>query len=58
MIRINRVVCDTCGTCVGVCPVDALVIEFGSLVLHQEICIDCGACVQACPVEAVRNDDD
>ena len=58
MIRIDRTLCDVCGTCVGVCPVDALTIEFGTLVVYREVCIDCRACESVCPVEAVRGDDD
>ena len=50
MIRVYNNLCDACGTCVGVCPVDALAIEFRRLVVYSENCIDCRACERVCPV--------
>ncbi|GHU86511.1 ferredoxin [Clostridia bacterium] len=44
--------CINCGTCVGVCPVDA--ITRGQIVheINQDLCIGCGACAASCPVGA------
>jgi MinD superfamily P-loop ATPase len=56
MIHVDAGKCDTCGTCVGVCPADALVIEFRKLTVHDDICIGCGGCVAVCPMEAIEED--
>ena len=48
--------CVHCGTCVGVCPVNALDIAdvLGRCEPHQvESCIECGLCVQTCPGKTV-----
>lgn len=41
--------CLALGDCVRVCPVEALTIEEGTVVIDNETCIDCGACVRTCP---------
>lgn len=35
--------------CLKVCPVNALSIEDGTVIIDNQTCIDCGACVKACP---------
>ena len=56
MININHQLCDLCGTCVGVCPVDALIIEKNELILNYNICINCHFCKLICPIGAVSED--
>jgi len=56
MISNNKQVCDVCGTCVGVCPVDAIIIEFSEVIIQVDSCIQCSACVQICPVDALSED--
>ena len=48
--------CTACGTCAGVCPVEA--ISEGSPIyeIDQDTCIECGQCVDACPVEAITEE--
>ncbi len=58
MIQIDPVLCDVCGTCVGVCPADALAIELRTLTVDMEKCIRCRACVSICPVGAVKDSDE
>ncbi len=41
--------CLGLGTCVHVCPVDAIIIEDGLARVVAEICIGCRKCVEACP---------
>ena len=53
MIQINQYVCDLCGACIGVCPVDAIAIEFQALIFDHVVCIDCRNCVKVCPVRAL-----
>lgn len=57
MIQIDHTRCDTCGTCVGVCPNDALTIALDRLAFDAGVCIDCRACVVVCPVDALRGVD-
>lgn len=41
--------CNQCGACAEVCPVDAISLENGAYLIHDEICIGCMNCVEACP---------
>lgn len=43
--------CTACGTCVAVCPVDAIDEDDGFCTL-DDICIHCCACIKACPESA------
>ncbi len=45
--------CDQCGVCADVCPVDAIEEENGVYLIDAEVCIDCGECVAACPHEVM-----
>ncbi len=44
--------CIQCGSCVSVCPHDAVVLEKGATVTFRERCELCGACAEACHAEA------
>jgi NAD-dependent dihydropyrimidine dehydrogenase PreA subunit len=44
--------CTACGSCVEVCPVEAIVMDEKAKV-DADKCVDCGACVDECPVEAI-----
>lgn len=56
MIRVNETLCVLCGTCVGVCPADALTLEMDSLRIREEKCVSCGSCVTVCPVGALTGE--
>jgi energy-converting hydrogenase A subunit Q len=56
MITINKQSCDLCGTCVGVCPVDALKIEINELTINYDKCINCSQCIYICPIDALSED--
>ena len=56
MITINKQSCDLCGTCVGVCTVDALMIRGNELIVNSDKCINCYLCVDVCPIEALSED--
>ncbi|MHC4884185.1 MAG: DUF362 domain-containing protein [Planctomycetota bacterium] len=45
--------CSGCGSCVEVCPVDAIAEGTDKYVIDADACVDCGACVDECPVEAI-----
>ena len=55
--KINVELCTGCGTCVDVCPVEAITIEKEKAVIDADSCVDCGTCVDECPVEAISMDD-
>lgn len=40
--------CTGCGNCVEACPVDALLVDDGSVRVDEEWCIGCGVCVPKC----------
>ena len=50
--------CICCGTCAGICPVNA--ISMAASGDHYEVdqnkCIACCSCINACPVEAIVED--
>ncbi len=54
MLKVNQSVCDICGTCVAVCPVDAIYVNEFSVVIDNEKCINCKKCVIVCPVKAIE----
>ena len=45
--------CTMCGSCVDVCPVEAISEGDPKYVIDADTCTDCGACVDECPVEAI-----
>ncbi len=56
--RIDPMVCTGCGSCMQVCPTNAIRLEkrAGILSLSQVEdlnCIGCGSCIVACPVKAI-----
>lgn len=51
-VVLDNDLCSGCGTCVGVCPAEALVID--SLSSHKPVideakCTNCGLCYEVCP---------
>jgi NAD-dependent dihydropyrimidine dehydrogenase PreA subunit len=45
--------CISCGSCVEVCPEDAISEGEEAYVIDPEKCTDCGTCEPECPVEAI-----
>ena len=50
---VNNDKCIGCGTCVDICPVQAISMVDGVAHIDKEICISCGSCLGACPVSAI-----
>lgn len=50
---INKDLCDVCGTCVAVCPVDAIIVSEFAVQIDNEKCIQCLNCVTVCPIKAI-----
>lgn len=52
---VDKKKCIGCGTCVSICPVDAINFNSDGLAeIDPEKCIKCGACEAACPVNAIQ----
>ncbi len=47
--------CDQCGTCISVCPADALMLTENALLIDHEACTECLLCVNICPIAALEN---
>lgn len=46
--------CIKCGACIGSCPVEAISMNDGKVVIDPKKCISCGTCFAVCPVEAPK----
>lgn len=48
-------VCNQCGTCVEICPTEALSInKQGVVIIKKDLCSGCFICVDACPTRNMR----
>ncbi len=45
--------CDQCGECAEVCPVEAITLENGVWLIDEDVCIACHECVEACPKDVM-----
>ncbi|MEA1972619.1 MAG: 4Fe-4S binding protein [Candidatus Cloacimonadota bacterium] len=52
-MKINKNLCDICGTCVAVCPADAIVVSEFEVIINNEKCTECMNCVKVCPIKAI-----
>jgi len=55
-VKIDVETCTGCGSCVDICPVEALTLENDKAKVDEDTCVDCGTCVDECPVEAISLD--
>lgn len=44
--------CIKCGACIASCPVEAISMVNGKVVIDENKCISCGTCAAVCPVGA------
>ena len=49
-IHIDNGRCDLCGTCVAVCPEDAIELTESTIRVDQKRCTLCESCVDICPL--------
>lgn len=54
LIHIKDNKCDFCGTCVAVCPVDAIELREADIRIDHATCIDCDICVWVCPIDVLE----
>ena len=47
--------CDFCGCCVAVCPVDCIELKEADISIDYNICIDCKLCLYICPIEVFED---
>lgn len=52
MIKIKIEMCDECGTCISICPVNAIILK-KNLEINHQWCISCKKCVSICPFNAL-----
>lgn len=45
--------CGVCQACATVCPVNAIDVTEGYIIVVPEKCTGCGVCVKVCPVGAI-----
>jgi ferredoxin len=51
--NVNSDACDRCGTCIGVCTANALMLPEGPVIVDKGRCTGCGTCVKICPFGAL-----
>jgi ferredoxin len=52
-MEIDEKLCDICGACVAVCPVDAISVSEFRVSIDPATCIHCGNCRIVCPAKAI-----
>jgi ferredoxin len=57
-MNIDNKTCDRCGTCIGVCASNALLLLCEGLTVDNGRCTGCGSCVKICPFGALSLADD
>jgi L-aspartate semialdehyde sulfurtransferase ferredoxin len=58
LIEVDMDKCLSCGSCIALCPVEAITqAEDRSVVFNKEKCVGstCSACVDACPARAIKS---
>ena len=51
---VNKDVCVGCGTCVEICPVNAITMKDKKPIINRDKCIRCFCCQEFCPVGAMK----
>jgi L-aspartate semialdehyde sulfurtransferase ferredoxin len=58
LIEVDKEKCFSCGSCVALCPVEAIsVAQDYSIEFNKEKCVGstCSICVDACPAKAIKS---
>ncbi|HKI90526.1 MAG TPA: 4Fe-4S binding protein [Draconibacterium sp.] len=51
--KVNTELCTGCGSCIDVCPMEAISLIDGKAFIKEDICTNCRVCENECPVEAI-----
>jgi len=51
-VKIDKDLCNACGTCVDECAFEALSVE-DVAICNEEECTECEACIDVCPSNAI-----
>ncbi len=54
MVSVDNAKCTGCGSCVDVCPQQAITMHDDLAMINEDLCIQCGTCASLCPVGAIR----
>lgn len=46
--------CVACGSCVKVCPMNAISIHNGIFAMINDQCVGCGKCAKTCPASTIE----
>jgi ferredoxin len=52
--KVDRDLCIGCGSCIDMCPRQAITLEEDKAFIHEDQCANCRACVTLCPVGAIN----
>jgi len=53
-VKVDHSICQACGVCTNICPVEALTMENDQIAVDQDKCIVCGECQAICPVNSIK----
>lgn len=53
MFKVDESKCDGCGTCVEVCPLEAISLVNEKASIDKETCTECSICAQECTNGAI-----
>jgi NAD-dependent dihydropyrimidine dehydrogenase PreA subunit len=56
MVRIDSTRCNGCGSCVDICPQQAITLNDNLAVINEKLCIQCGTCAEICPTSAIHEE--
>ena len=56
-VKVDISKCDACGTCVEVCPVEAISIVDDHAYVDPDECIECLSCIDECPNGAIHEEE-
>ena len=54
MVSVDNTKCNGCGSCVDVCPQQAITMHDHLAMINEDLCIQCGTCANVCPAGAIR----